>query len=226
MIRIVKTHDERKNELLDTAQMLFYKNGYENTSVADVIDAVNIAKGTFYHYFKSKRDLLDQIIDRIAQNIDAIIDKVLEEPEENAIVELNNIFQEIGQYKAQEKDVLLMMTRAIYNENNIILRTNLTKKRLKIVATRLEKVILRGISEDLFYTGKPEYIAELILNMAAPLSEKFAEYVLNDQFNEESMNEYVNLCTTYERAVEKILGAPEKSLNLFDLNIIKEFFRE
>ena len=79
MVRVVKTHQERKNELLDTAQMLFYKNGYESTSVADVIDAVNIAKGTFYHYFKSKRELLDQIIARVAQNIDDIIDKVLAE---------------------------------------------------------------------------------------------------------------------------------------------------
>ena len=94
MIRIVKTHQERKNELLDIAQALFYKNGYENTSIANVIDAVNIAKGTFYHYFKSKSELLDQIIDRIATNITNIIDKVLEQPEENAMVELNNMFRE------------------------------------------------------------------------------------------------------------------------------------
>ena len=133
MVRVVKTHQERKNEILNTAQILFYKNGYEKTSVADVIDAVNIAKGTFYHYFKSKRDLLDQIIDRIAQNIDAIIDKVLEEPEENAIVELNNIYHEIGEYKIKEKKILIMMTRALYNENNIILRTKLAKKRIDIV---------------------------------------------------------------------------------------------
>jgi AcrR family transcriptional regulator len=226
MVRVVKTHQERKNELLDTAQMLFYKNGYESTSVADVIDAVNIAKGTFYHYFKSKRDLLDQIIDRIAQNIDAIIDKVLHEPEENAIVELNNIYQEIGEYKVQEKKVLIMMTRALYNDNNIILRTKLTRKRIDIVAPRLSKVITRGISEKLFNTGDPDHVSELILNMGTPLAEKFAEYVLNDQLNQETMNEYLSFCKSYEKAVEKVLGAPEDSLNIFDLEIIKAFFTD
>jgi AcrR family transcriptional regulator len=225
MVRVVKKHQERKNEILDTAQMLFYKNGYDDTSVADVIDAVNIAKGTFYHYFKSKLDLLDEIINRIAQNIYAIIDKVLEEPEENAIVELNNIFHEIGEYKAQEKNVLIMMTRALYDDNNIILRTKLTKKRIDIVAPRLSKVISRGVSEGLFHTTNHKHISEMILYMAGPLSEKFAEFVLNDQLNEESMNEYINLCMAYERAVEKILGAPEKSMKLYDLNIIKKFFK-
>jgi len=225
MVRVVKAHQERKSEILNTAQMLFYKNGYESTSVADVIDAVNIAKGTFYHYFKSKRDLLDQIIARVSQNIDDIINKVLTKPEENAIVQINNVYQAIGEYKVQEKKVLIMMTRALYNENNIILRTKLSKRRIDIVAPRLSKVITRGISEKLFNTGDPDHTSELILNMGTPLSEKFAEYVLNDQLNQETMNEYLSFCKSYEKAVEKVLGAPEDSLNIFDLEIIKEFFK-
>jgi AcrR family transcriptional regulator len=224
MKRIVKTHQDRKNEILDTAQTLFYKNGYENTSIANVIDAVNIAKGTFYHYFKSKTDLLDQIIDRIANHIDAIIDKVLEEPEENAIVELNNVFQEIGQYKAQEKNILIMMTHALYSDHNIILRTKMTKRRYLTVAPRLAKIISRGKKEGVFNTGNPEYVAELILNMATPLGEKFAEYVMNNQLNEENKEKYLELCSTYDRAVENILGAPEGSLNLFDMGVIEKFF--
>ena len=225
MARVVKEHQERKNEILDTAQNLFYQNGYDNTPIANVINAVGIAKGTFYHYFKSKDDLLDQIIGRIARNIDAIIDKVLEEPEENAIVELNNIFNEIGQYKAQEKKVLIMMTHAIYDESNIVLRSKLTNRRIKTVAPRIAKIISRGIAEGVFVTANPEDIAELILHMGTPLGERFAEYILNNQLNEQSMNEYVNLCKAYERAVEKVLGASEKSLNLFDLKVIKEFFK-
>ncbi len=224
MVRIVKTHADRKNELLNTAQMLFYKNGYEHTSIANVIDAVGIAKGTFYYYFKSKTELLDQIIERIARQIDLIIDKVLEEPEENAIVEMNNMFREIGQYKAQEKEVLIMMTRAIYSDENIVLRIKLTKTRYKIVVPRLAKVISRGISEGLFHTGNPEFIAELILHMAAPLGDKFAEFVLNDQLNNDSKKIYIELCNTYDRAVERILGAPEGSLNLFDQEVIEKFF--
>lgn len=224
MARIIKTYQDRKNEILDTAQKLFYQKGYENTSVADVVEAVNIAKGTFYHYFKSKAELLDEIIDRMAKNIDAIIDKVLQEPQENAIFELNTVYHAVAEYKAQEKDVLLMMTRAVYSKTNIILRTKLTKKRIDIVAPRIAKVFKRGISEGLFSITNPLHISEMILHMAEPLSERFAEYVISDQLNNKNMNAYINLCTTYERAVERILGAAENSLSLFDLKSIRAFF--
>jgi AcrR family transcriptional regulator len=224
MARIVKAHDERRNEILDVAQKLFYQSGYDNTSIANVIDAVGIAKGTFYHYFKSKDDLLDQIIGRIARNIDAIIDKVLEEPEENAIVELNNMYREIGQYKAMEKDVLIMMTRALYTEENLILRTKLSKKRFEIVAPRLAKIISRGKAEGVFTTGDPDILAELILNMGIPLGEEFAGYVLNNQLNSETREKYIQLCDAYDNAVERILGAKEGSIDLFEREVIAKFF--
>ena len=53
-MRIVKEHEERKNEILDTAEILFEEKGYDKCSVNDILNRIGIAKGTFYHYFKSK----------------------------------------------------------------------------------------------------------------------------------------------------------------------------
>lgn len=53
----------RRSEILDVAQRLFYLKGYDQTSVQDIITEIGIAKGTFYHYFNSKLELLDAIID-------------------------------------------------------------------------------------------------------------------------------------------------------------------
>ena len=54
-------HDKRKNEIFDCAGELFYTEGYEKTSIQQIIDKLGIAKGTFYHYFSSKFDLLNQL---------------------------------------------------------------------------------------------------------------------------------------------------------------------
>jgi AcrR family transcriptional regulator len=43
----------RRTEILDVAQSLFYRKGYEPTSVQDIITEIGIAKGTFYHYFSA-----------------------------------------------------------------------------------------------------------------------------------------------------------------------------
>ena len=226
MVRVVKAHDERRNELLDAAQNLFYQKGYDNTSVANIIEAVGIAKGTIYHYFKSKIDLLNQIIERQSQMIDQIINSVLEEPEENAIVELNNIYSAIGQYKGENKEVMLMMTKVLYSDENIILRTKMTKSRIKTVAPKIARVISRGISEGLFNTGNPDYIAEMILNMGTYLSDEFAGMLLEEELNNENKKVYVEKCRTYESAVERILGVQEETINFIDKAFIDKFFED
>ena len=55
-MRIVKEHDERKNEIIDTAERLFAQKGYEQCSVNDILSEIGIAKGTILNslYFSSK----------------------------------------------------------------------------------------------------------------------------------------------------------------------------
>jgi AcrR family transcriptional regulator len=224
MVRLVKEHEVRKNELLDVAQALFYQNGYESTSVANIIDSVGIAKGTFYHYFKSKIDLLDQIVERQIQKIDLEIEKVLDEIEENAIVELNNIFQNIGQYKLEHKQVMLLMVRVLYSEKNIILKTKMYKRRVEMVAPKIARVIKRGKDEGVFKTGNPDYIARMLLEMGNFLGEAFAEMLLNDELNEQNRKKYLEICKTYEQTIETILGAPNNSITIFDEDVINGFF--
>ena len=64
-MRIVKEYEERRKEILETAERLFLTKGYTKTTVNDILKEIGIAKGTFYHYFKSKEEVMDEIIMRI-----------------------------------------------------------------------------------------------------------------------------------------------------------------
>ena len=64
-MRIVKEAEERRNEILDAAERLFSGKGYNHTTINHILDEVQIAKGTFYYYFKSKEEVMDAIIDRV-----------------------------------------------------------------------------------------------------------------------------------------------------------------
>lgn len=66
-MRIVKEHDERKNEIIDTAAELFLDKGYDQCSINDILNSIGIAKGTFYHYFKSKEDVLDAAVNKMSE---------------------------------------------------------------------------------------------------------------------------------------------------------------
>jgi AcrR family transcriptional regulator len=50
-----------KERLLHVATRLFAKNGFEGTSVQDIVDAAGVTKGAMYHYYGSKDDLLYEV---------------------------------------------------------------------------------------------------------------------------------------------------------------------
>ncbi len=66
-----------KSRIVKAAWNLFYKNGYDNTTIEDIIAASKTSKGTFYHYFKGKEALLnslsylfDQKYEELASTVD------------------------------------------------------------------------------------------------------------------------------------------------------------
>tara|TARA_R110002012_G_scaffold295979_1_gene492851 strand:+ start:1132 stop:1710 length:579 start_codon:yes stop_codon:yes gene_type:complete len=50
-------------QIVDCADDLFYRQGFEATSFADIAAAVGISRGNFYYHFKAKDDLLDAVIE-------------------------------------------------------------------------------------------------------------------------------------------------------------------
>ena len=66
-----------KSRIVRAAWNLFYKNGYDNTTVEDIITASKTSKGTFYHYFKGKEALLNSLsylFDQKYEELAAVID--------------------------------------------------------------------------------------------------------------------------------------------------------
>lgn len=56
-----KKRRSTKSRIIKAAWNLFYKNGYEHTTVDEIIAASKTSKGTFYHYFKGKEALLNTL---------------------------------------------------------------------------------------------------------------------------------------------------------------------
>lgn len=52
----------RREEIVRTAKELFLERGLRDTSVNDIVGRLGIAKGTFYHYFSSKDELIELFI--------------------------------------------------------------------------------------------------------------------------------------------------------------------
>lgn len=60
--RLTARGQERRRQLMDYSARLFAQNGYDPTSVAEIVAGMNVGKGVFYWYFESKEALLLEIL--------------------------------------------------------------------------------------------------------------------------------------------------------------------
>lgn len=54
--------DASRQKILEAALELFGTKGYESTTITDLVKKANISKGLIYHYFDSKREILEQLV--------------------------------------------------------------------------------------------------------------------------------------------------------------------
>ena len=66
----------RKQQILDAAAHVFSQNGYERATTREIAETADLAEGTLYNYFPSKRDLLIGVAQNYAEEVIADIDNV------------------------------------------------------------------------------------------------------------------------------------------------------
>ena len=67
--KIIENKEEKKRKLVDAAFELFTDKGFKSTSIQEIVDKADVAKGTFYLYFKDKYDLQEYLITKKSEEL-------------------------------------------------------------------------------------------------------------------------------------------------------------
>jgi AcrR family transcriptional regulator len=62
-----------REEIVEAADGLFYRQGFDHTSFADIAEVVRISRGNFYYHFKTKDEILDAVIARRLAQTEAML---------------------------------------------------------------------------------------------------------------------------------------------------------
>jgi AcrR family transcriptional regulator len=76
VVRARALRSERRLQILRAARKVFSEKGYYGGSIADIIDAAKIARGTFYLHFESKRAVFGEILEGLLEELNATIERV------------------------------------------------------------------------------------------------------------------------------------------------------
>ncbi|WP_373808952.1 TetR/AcrR family transcriptional regulator [Streptococcus ferus] len=194
----------KKEQILDKALHLFLEKGFDKTSISDILDSLNIARGTLYYHFESKEAIMDAIIARQAQKVIQKVEKIVNDHSLPVYDKLFALFAAMnfsdlngGQ---QMIDYLNQPQNALFHEkNNQII--------VEKISPLLAQVIEEGIQKTNFENPFPLYTTEMILILIIG----FLDNHLADLSQEELLERMDSLLHN----IERLLGAPEGALQTF-----------
>ncbi|WP_238906756.1 TetR/AcrR family transcriptional regulator [Clostridium sp. YIM B02506] len=203
-MRITKEHDERRNEILDIAEKLFHIKGYDKCTINDILKEVGIAKGTFYHYFKSKEEVLDAIVSRYK---DVVITKV-NEVANNDVITLEEKL--MGAFMSMR--IIDQLDSGMINEmhktENALLHQKILNQIVIDVAPILVKIIKEGVDRKVWRCKFPLEYMQIFLASSITLTD---EGIF--EFDGESQN----------KIMEALISVLEKMLDVSENSFIKLF---
>lgn len=68
-----KTNLDTRTKLVESARRLFWAQGYEATSVAEILEEAGVNSGSLYHFFEGKEDLLIAVLERYEELLDPMV---------------------------------------------------------------------------------------------------------------------------------------------------------
>ncbi|RCX18555.1 TetR family transcriptional regulator [Fontibacillus phaseoli] len=208
-MRVKKEAEERRNEILDAADELFGQKGFDGTSTNDLLEKVGIARGTLYHHFKSKEDIMDALIERYnssilgaAQEIAAdksipVIERVI-----RAVMALN-----ISSGGSSSEEIM----EHIHKPQNALMHQKIQKSIINGVTPILTGIIREGIEQGMFSTPFPYECMEMVVI--------YANTVFDEDMVPMTEEERASRVLAFICNVERLLGAESGSL----MDVMKMF---
>ncbi len=226
MARIVKEQEYavKRNAILDVAQRLVYTKGYEQMTIQDMLDDLQISKGAFYHYFDSKQAVLEALIERMQEEVEQLLLSIVQDPHLPALEKLRRFFPMLARWKTARKTFILALLRVWYTDDNALFRQKLRATVVKRVTPLLTGVIRQGIQEGVLTTSYPDQVGEVIVSLVLDLGDTIAWLLLSWEPKRDDVRRIESTVAAYTDALERALGAPTGSLPLVDAQTLKEWF--
>jgi len=173
-----------KDMIIEAAEELFSKHGYHNTQIMDIVKTVGMSAGTFYNYFKDKRELFGQITDHNLEELRVRIKK-LREPVNiwdhgDRVAKLNETFGAYFDYVISHRQQFLMVLRGSFGVDEEMDST--IWKHYSDIAQDLAEDIQNWLDMGVIEGVNPITMAYAVVGMAMHLGHSF---LMEEKFTRE-----------------------------------------
>ena len=208
----VDDYNAKRNEILNAALRLINAHGFEQVTINDLLEELNISRGALYHYFDTKHAVLDALVDRMAADGLQSLVPIVEDSRLSAVEKLRRYFAGSAQVKDLHRGTVETLSSAWFSDGNALIRQKLVRTSLEVTApTIIEPIIRQGVDEGSFSVRFPAEAAKVVTGVTVVIGDAMMEALLDGDPSAAGRDLEV-LLFTYFDAIERILGAPGGSL--------------
>ena len=212
----MKKGDLKRVQVLDTAERLFFEKGYDRTSIQDILDALSMSKGGFYHYFDAKETVLREICQRRWTGRYEALQVELSQSRRSPTDKLNLMLRQANLFEAEDTRFAALMLKLCYRESDAAIRDYRRRVLLDSLCEPVNGIIAEGIESGVMHTRHPVALGRLLLLLACDVNDEACGILATDAENPDRMIRVIELLNAYREGVELLVGAPYGSVTLFD----------
>lgn len=159
--------DQRRAQLLEVAQELFFSTGFEATTMVEILRASGLSKGGFYHHFSSKDELLFAVFEQLTNQIAAGLQAVAGDSSTTARNRMIAILSMEGAFFRDSNLAAQMEMQSIVNEDkNLGLNQRLNRMIHDTTAPILATIIHDGNMDGSLTVPDADTAASLIIYLS------------------------------------------------------------
>ena len=157
-------HPEQTVQLiLETATKLFLQQGYEKTTLQDIINATGLSKGAIYHHFASKEAILITVVNRMGDFNSAVLAEIRDKKGLTGAEKLRQVFRTSVKLSFQG-GIIHMMPYLIDNPQFLTLQAKSIFE--EAVPYYVLPIVQQGIDDGSIQAEHPEALSEVLLILA------------------------------------------------------------
>lgn len=135
-----KSTRNTRGKIIDAAWRLFYRQGYDDTTVEEIIEESGTSRGSFYHYFPAKDDLLSTLADVFDQKYEALMRTM--DPEMDRFDQLMYLNREL--FAMMENSTPLDLVARLYSSQLVTRGDKSLMDHNRIYYRLLRQIVLQG----------------------------------------------------------------------------------
>ncbi|WP_139416144.1 TetR/AcrR family transcriptional regulator [Agromyces laixinhei] len=216
----VRAHQRKRGAILDILERLIATKGYDQLTIADIMSGGAISKGAFYHYFRSKSEVLSALLERRVNAWRDVLIPVVE-ADRPALPRLREFFHVIAEQKTTDNAFLLEVAAPVFADENVLVYARTRRAAAELFIPLVQQLLEDARREGSVQMDDAEATAEVVISLIQDLSDRIGRALVAMAQGADEPNRLQRIAAAHLDALHRVLGVEPGVLDFLEPEMLE-----